>query len=145
MIVTPDVAPDLLDRLRGRFTRSPLLSLINFEIVSVKWDEAVLAADFRPEYDNGGGAIHGGILSMLADTAVACALSTNFDGKMGFATANLNIHFLRRAKSRITAHARIIKVGATVCVGYVEITDSAGELVSTATCDFVLTTARREK
>lgn len=137
------VEPDLLERLQQRFTRSPLLSLINFEILSVDWGEAVLAADFRPEYDNGGGAIHGGILSMLADTAVACALSTHFDGRMGFATANLNIHFLRKAKSRLRASARIVKSGSTVCVGVVEIHDEKNDLVATASCDFVLTTARR--
>jgi uncharacterized protein (TIGR00369 family) len=137
-----EVSADLVDRLRARFQRSPLLSLINFEVVSVAWGEAVLGADFRPEYDNGGGAIHGGILSMLADTAVACALSTHFDGRMGFATANLNIHFLRRARSRVTATAKIIKRGATVCVGQVEIVDGEGELVASAISDFVLTTAR---
>ena len=82
---------------------------------------------------------------MLADTAVACALSTNFDGKMGFATSNLSIHFLRRAKTRIIADARILKKGAKVCVGYVEMFDENRELVATSTCDFILTTSRFEK
>lgn len=79
---------------------------------------------------------------MLADSAVACALSTNFDGKMGFATSNLTIHFLRPARSRITADAHILKKGSKVCVGYVEMCDEDQKLVATSTCDFVLTTSR---
>ncbi|MDX1584084.1 MAG: PaaI family thioesterase, partial [Thermoanaerobaculia bacterium] len=68
--------------------------------------------------------------------------STNFDGKMGFATSNLSIHFLRRAKSGIRAEANIIKKGSKVCVGYVEMRDDEGVLVATSTCDFVLTTSK---
>lgn len=81
---------------------------------------------------------------MLADTAVACALSTNFDGKMGFATSNLSIHFLRRARTGVRAAATIIKKGRTVCVGQVDIRDDAGTLVASSTCDFILTTSRLE-
>lgn len=136
------VAPDLIDRLRARFRSRQSQLFLNFEIVELELDRALLAIDFLPQFDNGGGAIHGGILSMLADSAVACALSTNFDGKMGFATSNLSIHFLRRAKSRILAEARIIKKGAMVCVGYVEMRSDDGVLVATSTCDFVLTTSR---
>ncbi len=118
---------------------------LHFEITDLELDHARLAIDFLTQFDNGGGSIHGGVLSMLADTAVACALSTNFDGKMGFATSNLSIHFLRRAKSRIVADARILKKGAKVCVGYVEMYDEDVKLVATSTCDFVLTTSRFDK
>lgn len=139
-----DVAPDLIDRLRARFEQRQSQRFLHFEIVELEMDRACLAIDFLPQFDNGGGAIHGGVLSMLADTAVACALSTNFDGKMGFATSNLTIHFLRRAKSRISADARILKKGSKVCVGYVEMFDADHKLVATSTCDFVLTTSRFE-
>lgn len=136
------VAPDLIDRLRVRFAQRQSQRFLHFEIVRLELDEAHLAIEFLPQFDNGGGSIHGGVLSMLADTAVACALSTNFDGKMGFATSNLSIHFLRRAKSRITAVARILKKGSKVCVGYVEMFDADQKLIATSTCDFVLTTSK---
>lgn len=136
------VAPDLIDRLRARFEQRQSQRFLHFEIVHLELDEAHLAIEFLPQFDNGGGSIHGGVLSMLADTAVACALSTNFDGKMGFATSNLSIHFLRRAKSRITAIARILKKGSKVCVGYVEMYDADQKLIATSTCDFVLTTSK---
>lgn len=141
-MISRTIAPDLIDRLRERFDGRQSQRFLHFEIVELELDRARLAIDFLPQFDNGGGTIHGGVLSMLADTAVACALSTNFDGKMGFATSNLTIHFLRRAKSRIVAEARIIKKGSQVCVGYVEMLDSSGSVVATSTCDFVLTTSK---
>lgn len=133
---------DLIDRLRERFQRAPAQSVVGIEVLAIDLDYAELAIPFSRTVDNGGGSIHGGVLAMLADTAVACALSTNFDGRMGFATSNLNIHFLRRAKGRVVAKASIVKKGGTVCVGQVAIEDENGVLVATSSCDFILTSAR---
>src|SRR5258708_34246189 len=89
-----------------------------------------MSIEFKPEFDNTTGAVHGGILAMLADTAVACALATAFDGEMNFATSNLNIHFLRRASAAVTPTATIIKKGSRVCVGSCELHDEAGPLLA---------------
>jgi uncharacterized protein (TIGR00369 family) len=85
--------------------------------------------------------MHGGILATLADTAVAFALSTNFDGKMGFATTDLTIHFLRRAQTDVRAHARILKKGKRVAVGEVDVLDAEGHHVARALTSFLLTTS----
>lgn len=104
-------------------------------------DACTLRLPYRPDLANLSGTIHGGVLAMLADTAVAFALSTNFDGKMGFATADLTIHFLARARADVWARARILKKGRRVNVGDVDMTDGAGRLVSRALATFVLTTS----
>ena len=132
----------LRDRLQKRFDGSPLHAFYRFRIARLAQDEADLILPFLPEYDNGANTIHGGILSMLADTSIACALSTGFEGRMGFATSSLNIHFLRRARTDVTAHARIVKKGGTVCVGSVIIRDASGVEVALASADFVLTSLR---
>lgn len=134
--------PDLIERLRQRFEKAPAQHLLGISISRLELDYAEVELEFKEAFDNGAGAIHGGVLAMLADAAVACALSTNFDGRMGFATANLNIHYLKRARSAVTAKARVIKKGGTVCVASVDIVDVAGTLVATCTTDFVLTTNR---
>jgi uncharacterized protein (TIGR00369 family) len=129
-------------RLQERLTSRPIHQLIRLGVVRVALDYAELSLEFTEDVDNGSGTIHGGIVAALADTAVACALSTNFDGKMGFATSNLNIHFLRRAKTNVIAVARIVKKGTTICVGSVEVFDEDEQLVATVTTDFVLTTSK---
>jgi len=139
------IAPDLIDRLRQRFVGRPTFEYMGIELVELDLDQCKASIEFHERFDNGGGAIHGGILAMFADTLVALALCTNFDGKMGFATSSMNIHFLKRAKSRVTGTARIIKKGATICVGTVEMEDESGTLVAKAICDFILTTSKFER
>jgi uncharacterized protein (TIGR00369 family) len=72
---------------------------------------------------------------------VAFALSTNFDGKMGFATTDLTIHFLRRARGGVRARARILKKGKRVNVGEVEVVGEDGREVARALATFLLTTS----
>jgi acyl-coenzyme A thioesterase PaaI-like protein len=60
---------------------------------------------------------------------------------MGFVTADLTIHFLRRAKGDVFARARILKKGRRVNVGEVDLVDARGEPVARALTTFLLTTS----
>jgi uncharacterized protein (TIGR00369 family) len=137
----PGVAPDLLDRLRRRLASSPALAWLEPVLEEISLDRAVIRLPYREEVTNGSGTVHGGVLATLADTAVAFALSTNFNGKMGFATADLTIHFLRRARTDVWARARIIKKGKRVNVGEVSLADASGHDVARAVTTFLLTTS----
>jgi uncharacterized protein (TIGR00369 family) len=138
------LAPDLLQRLRKRLADSPALGWLSPSLEELGRDRCVLKLPLREQVTNGSGTVHGGVLAMLADTAVAFALSTNFDGKMGFATADMTIHFLRRARGDVFARARIIKKGQRVNVGEVEIVDGSGQEVARALATFLLTTSAFE-
>jgi uncharacterized protein (TIGR00369 family) len=133
-----DEGHDLIQRLEARFGDHPVRRFLDFHILELGADRCVMSVSFKPEFDNTTGAIHGGVLAMLADTAVAVALSTSWDGRMDFATSNLNIHYLRRAITAVTATATIIKKGSRICVGSCDIHDAEGKLVATAIGDFVL-------
>jgi len=136
-----EIAPDLLERLRGRLSASPALGWLGASLEEVGLDRAVLKLPYREEITNGSGTVHGGVLATLADTAMAFALSTNFDGKMGFATSDLTIHFLRRARGDVWARARLVKKGKRVNVGEVEIVDARGTEVARVLASFLLTTS----
>jgi uncharacterized protein (TIGR00369 family) len=138
MLPNVQAQPDLMQALTERFGDHPVRRFLDFKLIELVPDRCVMTIELKPEFDNTTGAIHGGILSMLADTAAACALSTAFGGEMSFATSSLNIHFLRRANTAVTASATVIKKGSRVCVISVELHDSEQRLVATATCDFVL-------
>ena len=136
-----DLAPELLDRLRRRLVSSPALARLAPTLEELAPDVAVIRLPYREEVTNGSGTVHGGVLATLADTAAAFALSTNFNGKMGFATADLTIHFLRRARGDVWARARMLKKGKRVCVGEVSMTDASGAEVARALTTFLLTTS----
>ena len=137
----PVLAPDLIDRLRQRLASSPALQWLQPTLEELELDACVLKLRYRPELTNGSPAIHGGVLATLADTAVAFALSTNFDGKMGFATADMTIHFLRRAKDDVLARARILKKGRRANVGEVDLVDVGNRPVARVLTTFLLTTS----
>jgi len=137
----PALAPDLLERLRKRLASSPALQWLRPTLEELELDACVLKLAYRPELTNGSGAVHGGVLATLADTAVAFALSTNFDGKMGFATSDMTIHFLRRAKSDVFARAHILKKGRRVNVGEVDVVDADQRPVARVLTTFLLTTS----
>ena len=137
----PVLAPDLIDRLRTRLASSPALQWLQPTLEELELDFCVLRLRYRPELTNGSATIHGGVLATLADTAVAFALSTNFDGKMGFATADMTIHYLRRAKDDVLARARILKKGRRVNVGEVDVVDSGNRPVARVLTTFLLTTS----
>jgi uncharacterized protein (TIGR00369 family) len=135
------LAPELLDQLRRRLAASPALGWLRPSLEELSLDHAVIRLPYREEITNGSGTVHGGVLATLADTAVAFALATNFNGKMGFATADLTIHFLRRARSDVRARARIVKKGRRINVGEVSMTDAGGVEVARALTTFLLTTS----
>ena len=135
------LAPDLADRLRHRLASSPALQWLQPELLELELDYCVLGLKYRAELTNGSPTMHGGVLATLADTAVAFALSTNFDGKMGFATTDLTIHFLHRAKTDVRARARILKKGRRVTVGEVDVVDADGQHVARVLTTFLLTTS----
>ena len=137
----PVLAPDLAERLRKRLASSPALRWLEPELLELALDRCVLGMRYREELTNGSGTVHGGVLAALADTAVAFALSTNFDGKMGFATADMTIHFLRRARSDVRAQAQIVKKGRRANVGEVAIVDAEDREVARALTTFLLTTS----
>jgi uncharacterized protein (TIGR00369 family) len=137
----PVLAPDLLERLRKRLASSPALQWLRPTLEELELDACVLKLTYRPELTNGSGAVHGGVLATLADTAVAFALSTNFDGKMGFATSDMTVHFLRRAKNDVFARARILKKGRRVNVGDVDVVDADQRPVARVLTTFLLTTS----
>ena len=134
----PDDYQRMAEAIQERFVGHPVRKFLAFTIDALSDGHCTISLEFKPEFDNTTGAVHGGILAMLADTAAACALATKFEGEMNFATSNLNIHFLRRANTAVVATATVIKKGSRVSVVSAELHDDAGRQVATALCDFVL-------
>jgi uncharacterized protein (TIGR00369 family) len=67
--------------------------------------------------------MHGGIAATLIDTAGGLALRPTLDDPLGggVATINLNVNYLRRAGSDLTAHAEAVRAGGSVGVSQVTV------------------------
>lgn len=80
------------------------------------------------------GLLHGGASAALAETlgSISAFLSVAKQKKAAVGV-DLNITHLRSVRSgTITATCRAVKLGRTVCVHTIDITDEAGKLIATA-------------
>lgn len=80
------------------------------------------------------GLLHGGASAALAETlgSIAAFLSVAEQGKVAVGV-DLNVTHLRPAvRGLVTGTCRAVKLGKTVCVHAIDITDEAGKLICTA-------------
>lgn len=132
---------ELKENFESRLNSSELSKIFKIKLGNFELDYAELIVEHSALISNptGKGTINGGILAMLSDSATSFALATNFNGQMSFATIDLQIHYLARAKSSVIAKAKVIRKGKRINVAEVEIYDIENTLVSKSIVTFILT------
>ncbi|MDR1824919.1 MAG: PaaI family thioesterase [Bifidobacteriaceae bacterium] len=91
-----------------------------------------------PEHMNAGGAVQGGAIYTLADSAFAVACNyahlAEGDGKLVVSqSASISYISAGRAGSTLYAEARLVGGGKRTCVFRIDVTDESGRLVATMT------------
>jgi uncharacterized protein (TIGR00369 family) len=118
---------------------SPFNQLVGIRLVRVHKDGVTIDCKLRPELLNAFGVLHGGVTATLADVAVGIAITQRV-GRAGAATTvEMKLNYLRPVRGRkITARARLLRMGSTLCIGRVDMFDDAKELVSSALVTYML-------
>ena len=133
-----ELAPDLLERLRERFKHFPLIRDWNLVIEQVEPGRARMTMVPGPFTSNSTGIVNGGVLASLADMACAMALSTEFDGRMPFATSDLHIRYLEPGRGPLTIEASVVRASSRSGVLECRILCEP-HIVALATAQFVIT------
>ena len=106
-------------------------------IVGIEQDAetTVLGLDWAPHLCTIGGAMHGGALMTLADSAgAACAFAALPADATGTTTISSSTNFLGAVRSgRVIATARVTHAGSTTIVVQTELRRDDGRLVATTT------------
>lgn len=120
--------------------RPSLNQYLGLHLVEAGPGWARMRLDLRPEVMNPFGAVHGGSVSALIDSAAGSAIAAGTlpdDRIMG--TIDMQVHFLQRARgSHLLAEGRMVRAGKSVAVAQVEVRDDANELVAMGTATFRL-------
>ena len=75
----------------------------------------------------------------MADAAVGIAIQRHFGGGRRITTVELKINdFLPVTEGRIFARSHLLRIGSTLCVGSVDLTDERGRAVGTAIVTYML-------
>lgn len=132
------LAPDLLDRVRERFSGWPVTDGLGLDIRELKPGLARIRLPLGPRVVNGArGNMNGGWIANLADMACAFALCTHFDGAMPFATSDLHTRYLEPALGDVDAEAVVVRKSRTSAV--LECRMTCGEvMVAFATAHFAI-------
>ena len=122
------VSPDLQERLA--FVRKIMAEIIPFnrelgiEVVDLAEGHAVLGLPFRPELigDPMRPALHGGVISALADTCGGAAVWTAIGKEDRVSTIDLRVDYLLPGPpERILAEADVLRVGNHVGVAAIRV------------------------
>lgn len=127
-----------MKKVERRMGEVPVMKLLDAEIVSLGSGTCRLRVPKKENYDGIFETFHGGLLTTAADTAAAAAVLTVAGHGSFITTTDINIRFLYPCASDITAVAKVIKAGRTLCPVEVEIMDSDGKKVSVAQVTYMV-------
>ncbi|HEY1318189.1 MAG TPA: PaaI family thioesterase [Gaiella sp.] len=109
----------------------PLTALLGFEAVEGGPDGVVLTGSWAEDRCTAAGALHGGYLMALADSAAATLAFLNLPEGATTSTIEAKTNFLAAVRDgAVTARASLVHKGRTTIVVQTDVTDDAGRLVS---------------
>ena len=112
----------------------PLGSHLDIDLREATPEEVVMTMDWTPETTTAGGAMHGGMLMALADTAGGTVAFLNLPEGAATSTISSSTVFLRAVRAgTVTATSRLVHRGRTTIVAETELTDADGRPVSRTT------------
>jgi len=117
--------------LEGWIATAPFEDLLEMRIESAAAGRAVLSMPFLVKHAQGGGVLHGGALTSLADTAVAMAIKSLLPEGAFFATTELKMEFLAPAKvGRVRSEAQVHGPEGREFYGEAQLFDAQGTLLA---------------
>jgi uncharacterized protein (TIGR00369 family) len=133
-------------QIRDFLPRIPFNSLLGIKLTRTHSDGVTIECALRHELTNSAGVAHGGVAAAIADVAVGMALNRHFGGKRPITTVEMKInYFLPATEGHIFARSRLLRIGSTLCVGSVDLTNTEGKELGTALVTYMLLDARKPK
>lgn len=130
---------ELTQRLQAKIGADSYPHLLGIDLLEAGQGCVRLRMKIDKRHFNGAGVVHGGVLSSLADTAVAFSLMTLVGTGSWMPTVDLNITYIAPIKkSEIFAEGRIVHRGGTIAVGEVEIAEEGGRLLARSRATYLM-------
>ena len=118
----------LLDRVR----RIPIVATLRISIDQFDPGTCRATVPYEKQYDGIFESFHGGLLMTVADSVACFAIMTQTGPDERLTTTDMNIRFLAPCRTDVTASARVIKLGRSLCPVHVDLFDANGTQVAVA-------------
>jgi uncharacterized protein (TIGR00369 family) len=121
--------------LKGELPGPPIAATMQFEMVEAEIGRAVFTCTPDESVYNPIGAVHGGLVCTLLDSAAGCALHTTLPQGKGYTSVEIKVSYLKAVRAGsglLTATGTVVKAGSRVGFTEATVTDGSGALVATA-------------
>jgi len=123
----------------GRVPLPPMAALVNFRIVEARAGAVSLQAQPDERHYNPLGAVHGGWMATVLDSATGIAVHTTLPAGIGYTTVDLNVTYIRPVQAEagpFTCVATVMSRGSRIATAEGRLEDATGKLFSraSATC-----------
>lgn len=118
---------------------SPCLHYLGVQLKELGEGHCSLTMPVKPEFLQGAGRVQGGIITVIADEAIAHSLMTLVKPGESISTIELKINFLSPVQEgELISEASIVKKGKRIALGEAAIMNSDGRLVAKAMATFLI-------
>ena len=124
--------------LLARISKIPIVQTLEFQIIRFSDGYCEMRMPRSLKYDGVFESFHGGLLMTLADSTACFAILTRTGPDTRLTTTDMNIRFLAPCLTDVTAKARVIKFGRTLCPVAIDLFDDAGRHVAVAQVTYIL-------
>lgn len=112
----------------------PYAAALGIEVMAAGPDSVTMTAPFAEHRTTGGGALHGGFLMAVADSAGATLAFFNLPSGARTATLESKTNFFRPVfEGLITAESTLVHKGKQSIVVQTDVSDATGKLVARTT------------
>jgi acyl-CoA thioesterase len=101
-------------------------------------DGLTVSCPMLPEFRNGHGVLHGGVIATLADVAVGVAVRRRIAPKTA-TTIDLKVNYLKPlVGGKLWARSYLVRTGKTLITGRVDLKDDDGNLIAIAIASYMV-------
>lgn len=129
---------NLKNSLLKRIKEIPIVDTLNLDIISLDEGYCEAKVPRKISYDGIYESFHGGLLMTVADSIACFAILTKTGPEIHLTTTDMNIRFLAPCLTDVTAKARLIKYGRTLCPVSVDLYDDDGKHVAVAQVTYMI-------
>ena len=122
--------------IAGELPPPPMAALMQFDVIDVEPGKVVITCQPDGSVYNPNGAVHGGLVCTLLDSAVGLALHSTLPAGKGYTSIEIKVNYLKPVRldaGPFTTTGTVVKAGSRV--GFTEgvVTNASGAIVATAT------------
>jgi uncharacterized protein (TIGR00369 family) len=121
-------------------THSPTWRWLGLELATVETGAAAVVMPTRAEMGNHAGVVHGGFISLLADSAMGRSVATAYPEGERHYSFDLKLTFISpgRIGESLRAVAKVLHSGRRTGVAECRVEGDDGRLIATATASFIV-------